>query len=70
MSVALTPFINSTFRPYRYRHGSNVFSFSDQVGINPMLLAHLEVLPLEPDKFGSPEPTADQQSQDGPVALA
>jgi hypothetical protein len=47
-----------------------VFSFSDQVGINPMLLAHLEVLPLEPDKFGSPEPTADQQSQDGPVALA
>jgi len=30
----------------------------------------LEVLALEPGKFNSPEPTAEQQSQNGPVALS
>jgi hypothetical protein len=63
------PFINRA-SPMPVPHGSNVLSLSDQVGNNPMFLADLEVLPFEPHKFGSPEPTADQQRQDGPVALA
>jgi hypothetical protein len=36
----------------------------------PNVPPDLKILPFRPDKFGSPEPTADQQSQDGPVALA
>ena len=28
-----------------------------------------KILPFEPDKFSSPEPTADQQGQDGLIAI-
>jgi hypothetical protein len=47
-----------------------VLSLTDKVGDNPMILPNLEIRPFQPYKFGSPKPTADQQSQDGPVALA
>src|SRR5215471_21785389 len=64
------PLINGTLRPCRYRHGSNVLPLANQVSDDPVLFPELEILPFQPDKFSSPESTADQQGHDRPITLA
>ena len=55
------PFIDGSLGPGRHRDGANMVSFAYQVGDDPMILADLEILPLEPDKLGAPKATSDQQ---------
>ena len=46
-----------------------MFPFADEVCHDPVFFAHLKILLLKTDEFGSPKAAADEQREDGPIAL-
>jgi hypothetical protein len=63
------PSVNSRPYPGWYGDGSNVFSFADQVGIDPVILTLLKVVEFETRQFNSPQTAAEQGRQRGTVPL-
>jgi hypothetical protein len=49
------PFIDGALRPDRYRDGTDVFPFVDQIFDNLMVLANLEIFFPQADEFSAPE---------------
>jgi hypothetical protein len=46
-----------------------VLAFPNQVGDNPVFLADLKVVDLQPYQLGAPEAASDQNRRDSPIPL-